>query len=309
MSSPSPRERFAAFRRALPRSPRLVARRVAARGLDFAVFTTPEVPGVAPLACVNGGMLFSHKLLWPALAPLAHERQLVLYDQRGRGDSSAPPGAQSARIEHDAGDLRAIREALGIPQWDVLGHSWGGGIAMLGAARDPEGVRRLVLVNAVGPRSDAWLPHLHGRALARLSGPARDALAALDPDTLHHADPGVHVAYGRAIYPAWFAHAEMAELFAPPHAESRTGSHVVARLRREGYDWTADVGAVRAPTLVLHGDGDLLPVTVAHDIAAAIPRHRLVLVPGAGHMPFWEAPDLFFPAVEHFLRAPDPLPA
>ncbi|WP_457826761.1 alpha/beta fold hydrolase, partial [Staphylococcus aureus] len=77
--------------------------RVSARGLDFAVYSTPEVSGTPPLVCVNGGLLFDHKLLWPALSPLAQRRQLFLYDQRGRGATAAPPGAHGARIEHDAG--------------------------------------------------------------------------------------------------------------------------------------------------------------------------------------------------------------
>jgi proline iminopeptidase len=146
---------------------------VRARGLDFAVYTTPVVPNATPLLCINGGLIFDHKLLWPSLAYLATQRQLVFYDQRGRGASSVPPGVAASRIEFDAGDVPALREALGIAQWDILGHSWGGGIAMLAAALDtashPEAVRRLVLVNAVGITSE-WLPPLHAAGVARLTG-------------------------------------------------------------------------------------------------------------------------------------------
>jgi proline iminopeptidase len=149
----SPRDRFVAYRRSLPRPPRLERHTVQARGLAFAVFTTPVVQGIPPLVCVNGGLLYDHRLLWPALAPLAARRQLVFYDQRGRGATQVPPGPRAATIEHDAGDLGAIREALGLRRWDVLGHSWGGGIAMLGAERDQAGTRRLVLVDAVGATS------------------------------------------------------------------------------------------------------------------------------------------------------------
>src|SRR5829696_2220103 len=161
----SARDRIVAYRRSLPRTPRLQPQTVQARGLQFAVFTTPPVnlqggaASLPPLLCINGGMIYGHELLWPALAPLAASRQLVLYDQRGRGRTQAPPGARAARIEHDAGDVRAIREALGVERWDVLGHSWGGGIAMLGVAADREATRRLVLVDAVGLTS-AWLPAL-----------------------------------------------------------------------------------------------------------------------------------------------------
>ena len=107
----SARDRLLQFKKSQPRTPRLTRHTVQARGLSFAVFTSPEVHGALPLVCVNGGMLYSHALLWPALAPLAVHRQLVLYDQRGRGASQAPPAVKNSRIEYDAGDVPALREA------------------------------------------------------------------------------------------------------------------------------------------------------------------------------------------------------
>ena len=297
---PSARDRFTAFRRSVPRAPRLEHQVVRARGIDFAVFSSPAVPGPPPLLCVNGGMLFDHTLLWPALSPLADARQLVLYDQRGRGESGAPPGVRAARIEHDAGDVRAIREAMGIGRWDVLGHSWGGGIAMLAAELDQEATRRLVLVDAIGPTS-AWMTDLVDRAAERLGPAGRATLQRFDAVALSSDDPGVHSAYSRAMYPAWFAERELAEMFSPPRSESRAGAAVLGRLRRDGYDWRALLGGVRVPALVIHGDQDLLPVSVAQDLAAALPSARLEIVAGAGHMPFWEAPQRFFELVGDFL--------
>ncbi len=280
-----------------------------ARGLDFAVWTTPPVPGAIPLACVNGGLLYGHRSLWPTLAPLAARRQLVLYDQRGRGESAAPPGARAARIEHDALDLPALRAALGVPAWDLLGHSWGGGIAMLAAAHEAahaDGVRRLVLVDAVGA-DGAWLPGLHARAVARLTltnEPARDALAALDPTALHDPNVTYHATYARAFSPAWFTDQRLAPRFAPPNAVGVTGVTVAARLRRELYAWSDVVRGVRAPTLLLHGGDDVLDPALARATAALLPSATATIIPGAGHMPFWEAPAEFFAAVEFFLAAP-----
>ena len=275
-----------------------------ARGLSFAVFTSPDVQGAPPLFCINGGMLYSHAILWPALAPLATGRQLILYDQRGRGASQAPPAVSGSRIEYDAGDVVAIREALGIARWDLFGHSWGGGIAMLAAARDPLGVRRLVLCDAVGPTS-SWIASLHGDALARLSGVEREALAAIDPVTLHAGDAAVHAEYSRAIYPAYFADHDFAALFRPPVEASATGAAVASRLRREGYDWRASLGGIASRTLVVHGAGDVIPARLADETAALAPRAATLIIDGAGHMPFFERPAEFFSAVSAFLDAPD----
>ncbi|MFM9012668.1 MAG: alpha/beta fold hydrolase, partial [Gemmatimonadota bacterium] len=165
--------RLAAWRRTRPRTPPLTRHTVVVRGLPFAVWSTPAVPGAAPLLAINGGMIYGHDLLWPALAPLAEGRQVFLYDQRGRGETPAPPGKRAARIEHDILDIVALREALGIAGWDLVGHSWGGGMALLAAAEDPTSVRRVVTFDAVGATS-RWLDALHDRALAHLAARVRD---------------------------------------------------------------------------------------------------------------------------------------
>jgi proline iminopeptidase len=297
----SARERFLAFRRKQKRAPVLSEQRVHARGLDFAVFKSPPVTNTLPLVCINGGLHFGHEVLWPALSPLSEKRQLVFFDQRGRGKSQQPPGARSARIEHDAGDAAAIRQALGIEQWNVLGHSWGGGIAMLTTAQDQAAVNKLVLVDAVGPTSD-WLSRMHSSAVGRLSGSRREALEKLDPDRLHVDDIASHAEYASALYPAWFADREFGSIFSSPRANSATGAAVAARLRREGYDWTSVVASIRVPTLVLHGEDDLLSVDVARSIASLIEGSEMAIIPHAGHMPFWEAPEEFFAQVENFLK-------
>lgn len=299
-STNTTRERFLEFRRRSPRPPLLERRTVRARGLDFAVWLSPAIPGATPLVCINGGMIYGHDLLWPAMSPLASARQVILYDLRGRGESAAPPGTAASRIEHDAGDVRALREALGIPRWDLLGHSWGGGIAMLAAERDREATRRLVLVDSVGATS-GWLAGLHDTAMGRLEATRRAALEPLDPADLVLPDPGLHSTYSRAYYPAWFADQEFAATFTPPRAISPTGSAVAARLRRDGYDWTALVRAIEAPTLVVHGEQDPLPIEEARRLAALIPGARIEVIRAAGHMPFWEAPESFFDLVDGFL--------
>lgn len=294
------RDDFTAFRRSLGRTPSLVRMTARVRGLDFAVWTSPPVPGAPPLLLVNGGLLYDHALLWPALSPLAEARQVVLYDQRGRGESQAPADPLAARVEDDAGDIGALRRALGIRQWDVLGHSWGGGIAMLGVVADLAGTRRLVTVDAVGPTS-AWMPVLHATSLERLHGENRATVHRLAGAALHQPDPAVLGAHASALYPAWFADPAFASYFTPPAAASQTGAAVLARLRREGYDWRHRLRALSTPTLVMHGEQDALPVAVAHELSALLPRASLTFLPDAGHMPFWEAPARFFQDVNSFL--------
>jgi pimeloyl-ACP methyl ester carboxylesterase len=297
------KERLAAWRRSRPRTPPLDRRTVRARGLDFAVWMSPPVAGAVPLIAINGGLIYGHDLLWPTFAPFAAGRQVILYDQRGRGESAAPPGTRAVRIEHDAADVGALREALGIPQWDIAAHSWGGGIALLAAALDVAGTRRVVTFDAVGPTS-GWLDGLHTRGLAHLKArgqtAAYDALAALDPVALHVDDPPLHANYSRALYSAWFYDAT-AMLAPPPLAISASGAAAAARLRREGYDWRETLMNATAPALLIHGREDCVPVAEAHAHAAVRAGISVLEVAASGHMPFFEQPAIVFPAAIEFL--------
>ena len=250
-------------------------------------------------------MLYDHSMLWPALSPLAQRRQVILYDQRGRGLSEAPPDPASATIEDDATDVGALRRALGIRRWDVLGHSWGGGIALLAASLDEAGTRRLVTVDGVGP-TNAWMTPLREAVSAKLVASQRGDFDRITDAHLEQPDSEIQAAYSRAVYPAWFSDAEMAHTFTPPKVNSATGAVILARLRRDGYDWRSRLRALSVPTLVIHGEDDALPVSVSTELADLLPRATRVLVPHSGHMPFWEAPELLFPAVESFLAAPMP---
>lgn len=302
--------RFRSFRKSLGRTPRLHRRTIGARGLQFAVYSTDDPRnGTLPLVCVNGGLVFDHKLLWPALAPLAASRQLIFYDQRGRGQSGVPPGARASRVEFDAADLAELPRAIGLSRYHLLGHSWGGGIAMLSTHFNSTDVASLALINPVGLTGD-WLPTLTPAAAQRLSGFDLDRLFAADraiqPGQPTAADPDAISEYAAAIYPAWFHEPDLARLLSPPRSASVAGAAASARLRREGYDWRTLVGPIAVPTLLIHGTSDLLPLSLATATAATLgPRATLLPVPNAGHNPFWEQPLIVFPAIDSFLAAAD----
>lgn len=307
LHSGSAKARYLEWRRGRSRTPPLERRAVRARGLDFAVWLSPPVPDTTPMLAINGGMIYGHDLLWPAFAPFAAARQVILYDQRGRGETPAPPGLRAARVEHDVLDVVALREAMGIARWDLAGHSWGGGIALLAAAADPDGVRRVVTFDAVGATS-GWLNSLHASAMEHLerrgATEAHALLALLDPTALYEADADRHAEYSRTMYAAWWHDQEMRS-FGPPLALSPTGATVAARLRREGFDWRDRYAAVRAPVLLIHGTEDAIPLVEAERSAALIPNARVVAIPEAGHMPFFENPGPTFAAALEFLDALD----
>ena len=68
------------------------------------------------------------------------------------------------------------------------------------------------------------------------------------------------------------------------------------------WDWRQRVSSVKAPTLVIHGEEDLIPIESSQEWAGLIPQARLLIISGSGHFPHLEAPKIYFSAIEQFLN-------
>jgi pimeloyl-ACP methyl ester carboxylesterase len=107
-------------------------------------------------------------------------------------------------------------------------------------------------------------------------------------------------------------------MMAVPHAADRLKSdpglmrnewpdHVDDALMRIGatfpsrFDLRPELQAITAPTLIVHGEDDAIPLASSREITAAIPNARLLVLPGVGHFPHVEQPDAFFGPVDTFL--------
>src|SRR5512144_866008 len=104
-----------------------------------------------PLLLMHGGPGLDHTSLL-ALQPLADQFTLVFYDHRCNG-RSAGAELSSMTFENLTADADALRQKLGFAQWAVLGHSFGGNVALEYALRYPQNLSHLVLMNTGG---DQW---------------------------------------------------------------------------------------------------------------------------------------------------------
>jgi len=212
----------------------------------------------------------------------ARLRTLAL-DYRDVGDSDPAPGPYT--IAEVADDVHALARTLEIDRASVVGISMGGFVALELALRHPDLVDRLVLVvtSAGGPTHVSTSPEIMrllmpGDEEVESGEGARRVCAAV-------AGPG----------------------FAERHPEEIDAFVEIARhrpLTREAYlrqlqacrahDVSDRLGAIDAPTLVLHGDSDpLVPVENGRHLAAGIAGARLVVYPGVGHIPEVEIADRF----------------
>ena len=218
---------------------------------------------------------------------------VVLFDNRGIGDSDVPPGPYTAAGM--ATDAVAVLDAAGLDRAHVVGSSLGGMIAQELALGWPDRVDRLVLLSTTPGGSDAApMPQQTVDLLERM--PGMQPVEAL------------HAAISNALAPG--------QLAAQPELVDRILQHRLdAPQDPAGWQAQAHAGTtydggdrledITVPTLVLHGDADVV-VAPANGrlLAARIPDARLVELPGHGHLPFWEDPDRVAQELADFLVTP-----
>jgi proline iminopeptidase len=243
-----------------------------------------------------------------ALRPLANDaRRLVFYDPRGRGRSDSPDTLHVS-LEHQISDVEAIRQGLGIERMALIGWSGLGMEMAVYAMRHPDRVTRIVQVAPVAPRNS---PHNERAYAERTSRIDEDALTRLEARRAAGEFADDPAGYCRArteiTRVASFARAERAaevpDVCEYPNEWSENLEPLFRALLGSfgDYDWRADLVSLQVPRLVIHGAADAFPVEGSREWVQGFPSARLIVLEDAGHYPFIERPDAFFPAVDAFL--------
>ena len=256
-------------------------------------------PGT-PLVVANGGPGFDHGYLHcsPAWDRIAQGRKVVFYDQRGNGRSSALKDGTPCGLAEQIADLDALRNHLGLPRIDLLGHSWGGYLVMAYAARLPERIAHLLIVDSAAPKIQDTVflfKNIHPETVSR-----EDAVAfavELGDEKAIAAD--LHEYMSMLFYGAEARDAFMARSASFSYHQ-KVNKAVWADLQR--FDLNPELPKFRFPTLVVTGRYDFNAApSVAWGIHRAIPGSEFAVFEKSGHLPFCEEVDGFVTRVRGFL--------
>ena len=265
-----------------------------------------------PIVVLHGGPDFDHTYLLPEMDRLAERFRVICYDQRGRGRSADGVQAEDVSIDSEVNDLESLRHALGLETFTVLGHSWGGLLAIEYAIRHAERLDGLVLLGTA-PASHADILVVRRHLAARRSPSERSALLELGgTSSFQRGDLDADRAYYRVHFEAALSDPAMRELLVERlRAHFTPASLLLARAierrlyaqtwERSDYDLLPDLAGVTVPTLVLQGEHDFLGMDAARHIADAAADGELVVLSGCGHFPHMERPGETFGAIESFM--------
>ncbi|SRR5579883_248356 len=271
--------------------------RIKVNGVEL--FYAEEGDG-SPCLLLHGGPGLDHQEFVPWLSPLASSARLIYLDYRGNGRSEriAPELFTTAAVVED---VEALRQALGFPQMAVLGHSFGGFIALSYALAHPSAVSRLI-VSCSAPSYDIGAEV--EAQLAAFNSPAVAAAFARENEMQSDEDMRAIILDELPFYFATYPDSikRVAEDWAARTRYSAALSSWWSVHQMPLYDVRPHLGKLSMPALILAGRHDrVCSINQAAIMHQGIPGSRLVVFEQSGHMPHMEESERYIQVVRDFL--------
>ncbi len=263
--------------------------------------------GVGPeVVIIPGGMYLSYEFE----RLVTKDRTLVFYDQRSRGRSDAINDKSKLGIEYELSDLESIRTYFGFQSVSLIGWSYSGAVVALYAIEHPDAVKRIIQIGPLPPRREAYFNQL---TLTLSSRRDSSELALLEDISKKFKETGNLQEYIRDYYEL----AHKALKYDPEKEErfrkdfytlenerpDRIWNVVIPSIIESfgNWDFRKELSNITIPVLTVHGDYDAIPLDSAREWSSILPNSRLLIVQNAGHLPWFERPDMIFQALDTFL--------
>ena len=257
-----------------------------------------------PIIVVHGGPMLEHGYLLPHLSSLADTYELIFYDQRLSGRSAPQVDSASVRIATFVDDIEEIRLSLALERIHLVGHSWGGLLAMHYALKYQENLQSLVLLNSMSASSEIWQEEERLLAQRFTAADSVERQAIRETDAFANQEPEAIAQLLRLSFRLQFHDTSMAnelQLYVPEDYSDRSMQFGYMMVDLMDFDLHDDLTAVTVPTLILYGSAEPATELSGAMLRERMPNSEWVVIENAGHFPFIEQPAAFTDAVRRFL--------
>ena len=261
-----------------------------------------------PIIVLHGGPGSSHNYLLPQMLKLAEHNQVTFYDQRGCGKSTDTP-YDKKYISHAqfVDDLDALRKALGYEKITLLGHSYGGLLSMKYAIKYPDHVKSMILVDP-SPSTLAGNMAFMKEFSKRIVSVKRAVDPTKELSDKEKYDVALMAKQMKALSSMYFYNPEKAKELTMYCTQDflkgywKTFDILWPLYTTEQFDLRPALAKLTIPTLIIHGDHDIIPLSTVNETHSAIPKSELVVIKDSDHYTYIEKPKEFFDAIDEFLH-------
>lgn len=241
-----------------------------------------------PVLLLHGGPGLGFDYLRDLADELAEDNDVAWYQQRGLAPSAAE-GPYT--VAADVDDARRVLDGLGWDKAWVVGHSWGGHLALHVASALPDRLFGALAVDPLGSVGDGRWPEFDEEILRRTPAELRDRARELDELTTEGVGGNeLALEQMRLVWPAYFADPEQAPPMPELQIASDRSAQMVQSIFAELPGLEAGLPGIRVPVGFVHGSRSPMPVACSIDAAERIPDAWVELVDGAGHFVWVERP-------------------
>lgn len=262
-----------------------------------------------PLVTLHGGPGGTSCSL-QVLSPLGDERRVIRYDQLGTGRSGRPDDPGLWHRDRFVEELDTVVDALGLSEFHLLGHSWGGALAAYYFLETRDARVRSLILSSPLISTGKWLEDT-GALRAQLP---EDVQEVLDRhEAAGTTDSEAYRAATDIFYSLYFTRGDAVEDYQCPDAPGNsaiylqmwgpTEFHATGNL--QDFDVLARLPEISVPTLFITGEFDEARPQTVSGFAGLVPGARFEVLPGVGHATFTRVPGLYRRLVRDFLETVD----
>lgn len=258
-----------------------------------------------PLIIIHGGPVLDHTYLLDHYKILSEGYQLIFYDQRACGNSQVEIPADRMTFNAFANDIEEIRKVLGFERISILGHSWGGLLAMKYAIAYDDNIKKLILSNSMAPNAKDW--DRENVAIAkRYSVEDQDQLNKLaSSGLLRSKEAGQYIEQMMMLsYKAQFYdlnNLDLLHLNIPNNYALRSSIFMNLSKEMADYDLMRQLKEVKTPTLIIYGEIEPAVELYMNEFTNTFPNGQYKVIEKSGHFPFIEQRGSYFNTLTEFL--------
>jgi proline iminopeptidase len=280
---------------------------------DTKLFVRDVGPKDAPvLVVLHGGPGGNHNSLLP-LEKFAPQYRVVFYDQRGTGESERFGGPQALgklTLEENVEDLEAVRQQLGAERISILGHSFGGALAVFYAAEHPEHVDKLIVYSG-GPENQVVAEEKRKAHQAKMTDAEKEELGtriqalqmAAEKNANEEELDRLFLSVAEVMFPSLYCKRPKQKSGGDPGRAGFWASQAVTAYieKFERAQFVEKLKKIDRPVLLTWGQCEPSPKDRLLYLLDHLPSAQFVIFEESGHNAMEEEPELFFATVGAFL--------